>query len=97
MGLNRILDRARKGEPLSVTHTQRCYPTNAANLAQHIVENIQYETVCQGISHFTDRVPMIWHGFAGSIAKIEGLLNEWYPQKVKNYHTFAVRPENSIL
>ena len=92
-----ILDRARKGEPLSVTDTQKGCPTDAANLAQHLLEKIKSETVDYGISHFTDRVPMTWYEFARLILKSEGLLNEVRLQKAENYHTFAVRPENSIL
>lgn len=92
-----ILDKTRKGEPLSVTDIQRGCPTNAANLAHHILEKIQSETEDYGISHFTDGVPMTWYEFARLILKKEGLLNQVRLQKAENYHTFAERPENSIL
>ena len=92
-----ILDKARKGEPLSVTDTQRGCPTDAANLAHHILEKIQSGSDDYGISHFTDRVPMTWYEFARLILKKEGLLNQAHLQKAENYRSFTSRPENSIL
>jgi dTDP-4-dehydrorhamnose reductase len=92
-----ILNKAKQGEDLSVTDSQRGCPTNAANLAHHILEKIQSETEDYGISHFTDGVPMSWFEFAGWILQQEGLSPYKNLQKAENYRTFAVRPSNSIL
>ena len=92
-----ILEKARKGETLSVTNAQRGCPTDAANLAQHILEIIKSETSEYGISHFTDGEAMTWFEFAVHILEQEGFPD--YPQlsKAENYRTFAERPQTSIL
>ena len=92
-----ILNKAKLGEDLAVTDSQRGCPTDAANLAHHILEKIQSGSEDYGISHFTDRVPMTWYEFARFILKKEGLLNEVRLQKAENYRSFTARPENSIL
>jgi len=92
-----ILEKARKGEDLSVTDTQKGCPTDSANLAKYILEKIQSGAIDYGVSHFTDRVSMTWYEFARSILEEAGMLNVVRLQKAGNYHTFARRPENSIL
>ena len=92
-----ILAKARKGEPLSVTGSQRGCPTDAANLAHHILDIIQSETMDYGISHFTDGEPMTWFEFACQILEKEGLVDYPHLTKAENYRTFATRPRNSIL
>ena len=92
-----ILEKAEKGEKLIVTDTQRGCPTDAANLARHILELIQSGSAEYGISHFTDGIPMTWFEFAEWILKEERLAPYARLQKAENYRTFAVRPTNSIL
>jgi dTDP-4-dehydrorhamnose reductase len=92
-----ILDKAKKGVPISVTNTQRGCPTDAAHLAQHILDTIQSDTEEYGISHFTDGVPMTWFEFALNILEEEGFADYNHLLKGENYRTFAVRPENSVL
>jgi dTDP-4-dehydrorhamnose reductase len=92
-----ILDRAKKGEPLSITDSQTGCPTDASNLARHILEMIQSGNRDYGISHFTDGQVMTWFEFAHRILAEEGFPEYAHLKKVENYRTFAVRPENSIL
>jgi len=67
-----IVEKARNGDPISITDSQRGCPTDAANLAQHILEVIQSGTQEYGISHFTDGLPMTWFEFARNILEEEG-------------------------
>jgi dTDP-4-dehydrorhamnose reductase len=92
-----ILEKARKGAPLSVIDTQRGCPTNAANLARHIIAMIQSGSKDYGVSHFTGGVPMTWFEFAWLILKEEGLLEKTSLKKAENYRSFAERPQVSIL
>ena len=92
-----ILEKAKKGERLSVTDTQIGCPTDAANLARHILELIRTGNKGFGISHFTDGEVMSWYGFAEQIIREQGLSDQVYLDKGGNYVTFARRPENSIL
>lgn len=92
-----ILEKAKKGESLSITDSQRGCPTDAANLAGHILDIIQSGTPDYGISHYTDGVPMTWFDFASLILKQAGYAAYGKLHKVDNYRTFALRPRNSVL
>ena len=92
-----ILEKAKKGETLTVTDAQRGCPTDAANLARHLLELIGSESTDYGISHFTDGEVMSWFEFARNIIDENGLLESTELVKGQNYNTFAVRPEISIL
>jgi dTDP-4-dehydrorhamnose reductase len=92
-----ILDRAKKGEKLIVTDAQRGCPTDAANLAEHILELVKSGSRNYGISHFTDGEVMSWYSFAVKILKANNLFGGSSIRKADNYGTFAKRPENSIL
>jgi dTDP-4-dehydrorhamnose reductase len=92
-----VLEKAKKGEKLVVTGAQRGCPTDAANLAQYILDKIQSENTDYGIVHFTDGVPLTWFEFALHILDREGLSDYPHLTKAENYRTFAIRPKNSIL
>ncbi len=94
---NTILDKARKGDTLSVTNAQLGCPTNANSLANYILENILSGRKDYGINHFTDGKAMTWFQFAQSILKENGLEDEVRLVKDTNYRTFAARPRNSVL
>ena len=92
-----ILEKARRGEILVVTDSQRGCPTDAAHLARHILSLIGEDRTDFGISHFTDGEVMSWYGFASRILSEHGLEGKVELRKGENYVTFATRPENSIL
>jgi dTDP-4-dehydrorhamnose reductase len=92
-----ILDKAKKGVPFGVTKSQRGCPTDAANLAQHILEIIEKGVREFGISHFTDGIPMSWHEFARRIMEENGLTECMELLKAEEYATFVRRPSNSHL
>jgi dTDP-4-dehydrorhamnose reductase len=92
-----ILEKAKSGEKLVVTDAQKGCPTDAANLALHIISIIAEGNAAYGISHFTDGEAMSWFGFAERILKEKGLNQDTELVKGGNYLTFVRRPENSIL
>ncbi|MFZ9004639.1 MAG: dTDP-4-dehydrorhamnose reductase [Robiginitalea sp.] len=92
-----ILEKAKKGEKLTVTDAQRGCPTDAANLARYLLEIVKSGREDYGISHFTDGEVMSWYGFATNILKEYGFWEVIELVKGENYHTFAERPANSIL
>lgn len=92
-----ILEKAKQGETLTVTDTQRGCPTDAANLARHLLELVRSGRTDYGISHVTDGVAMTWYGFAEAILKEKGYLETTALARGENYLTFAERPENSVL
>lgn len=91
-----ILDKAKKGETLMVTDSQKGCPTDAANLARYILELIRLGCANYGISHFTDSEVMSWYGFARAILSDAGLCGDTILNG-ENYLTFAERPRHSIL
>ena len=92
-----IARKAQKGEELKVIDSQRGCPTDASNLARHILGKVHSRSSDYGISHFTDGHAMTWFEFAGWILEQEGFTPYDKLQKADNYRTFAVRPTNSIL
>ena len=92
-----ILEKAKRGEPLTITDEQTGCPTNAKNLAHYILRLIHTKSNAYGIHHFTDGEAMTWYGFAQKILRDNGLEKKVSLDKAKNYRTFAKRPKNSVL
>ena len=92
-----ILEKARRGEELIVTNAERGCPTDASNLAKHILMLIDSGNTSFGISHFTDGQVMSWHGFAVQILEEHGILQTTKLEKGQKSRSFARRPDNSIL
>ena len=91
-----ILKKAKAEENLSVTDEQLGCPTNANNLALHIVEKL-IQNNNFGIEHFTDGYFCTWFGFAKKILIEHKLQNMVQLRRDRNYRTFARRPVNSVL
>jgi dTDP-4-dehydrorhamnose reductase len=91
-----ILQKAKSSEKLLVTDAQKGCPTDAANLARHIMSLIGEGNAAYGISHFTDGEAMSWFGFAERILRENGILEEGILNK-GNHATIARRPAGSIL
>ncbi|MBT8284109.1 MAG: dTDP-4-dehydrorhamnose reductase [Flavobacteriaceae bacterium] len=94
---NTILRKAREGKNLRVTDAQIGCPTNANNLAMHILQLINNSAWKPGIIHFTDKIPMSWFDFAVLITKSHKLDKDIKVVRDRNYRSFAQRPEYSIL
>jgi len=92
-----ILSKAKQGENLSVTDAERGCPTDASNLAKHILTLIDSGNTSFGISHFTDGQVMSWHGFAVQILEEHEILQTTKLEKGQKSRSFARRPDNSIL
>lgn len=92
-----ILKKARVGETLHITDEQKGCPTDANNLAAHILRIVTAGQKNYGILHFTDSEVMTWFEFAHKILKENGLLGKIDLKKAKDFRSFAKRPRNSIL
>ena len=92
-----ILEKAKKGEAISVTDAQVGCPTNAYNLAQFILGMINLEDSTYGISHFTDGEAMTWYTFSKKIIDDNGLMASANIVRDNNYRSFARRPKNSVI
>jgi dTDP-4-dehydrorhamnose reductase len=92
-----IVEKAKKGEIIKVTDGQVGCPTNAANLAQFILDIISHKESSFGIYHCTDEEAMTWHDFAKKIVEENSLLGHSKLVRDNNYRSFAQRPKKSIL
>ncbi|SFR36441.1 dTDP-4-dehydrorhamnose reductase [Robiginitalea myxolifaciens] len=93
----KIRDRARNGDALEITDTQRGCPTEAESLARFLLDLVRSGSDKYGIYHYTNGEAMTWFDFAKRILQEEGLLEETRLQRVQNYRTLAERPQTSIL
>ncbi|MFD1615862.1 dTDP-4-dehydrorhamnose reductase [Gelatiniphilus marinus] len=91
-----ILKKAKLGEDLYITDTQKGCPTNTENLAKYILRLIVSKSKDYGMKHFCDEKAMTWYDFANNILK-EHLYEHIKLVKAKNYRTFAQRPKQTIL
>ncbi|WKB82823.1 dTDP-4-dehydrorhamnose reductase [Cellulophaga lytica] len=92
-----ILNKAKKGENLSVIDTEIGCPTDANNLAKYILDIIISDNKDFGIKHYTDGIPMTWFDFAKEILKKNQLDKTTKLVRANNYRSFAKRPKNSTL
>lgn len=92
-----VLKKAEAGETLTITDTETGCPTNANNLAQHILALIDNKNKKYGIQHFTDNKSMTWYSFAQEIIKKNGLDKTTKLVRGNNYRSFVKRPKKSIL
>ncbi|MEH6745899.1 MAG: dTDP-4-dehydrorhamnose reductase [Maribacter arcticus] len=92
-----ILKKAQAGENIAVTDQQIGCPTNANNLVFYILNIISNNVKPHGIQHFTDGVTLNWFEFAEQILVDNNLTKNVRLEKVKNYRTFARRPNYSVL
>ncbi|MEP1488986.1 MAG: dTDP-4-dehydrorhamnose reductase [Algibacter sp.] len=92
-----ILKKSKTEKELYITDEQVGCPTNAVNLSNFIIKLIHSNNKNFGIFHFCDKMAMTWYDFTKQILKENNLSHKVKLAKVKNYHTFARRPKNSIL
>lgn len=92
-----ILRKAKAGENLKITDGQKGCPTNANNLAAHIIDLLEQDSVDYGIYHFNDGEVMTWFDFARWILQENNLADKVRLERAENYSTLAARPKNSVL
>jgi dTDP-4-dehydrorhamnose reductase len=93
--VERILARARAGEPLRVVEDQVLSPTYAPDLAAAVVKLI--ETGVRGLFHVTGSGSTSWHGFAVAAVRRAGLDVPVQAVKAQDYAAPALRPAYSVL
>jgi dTDP-4-dehydrorhamnose reductase len=93
--VERILARARAGEPLRVVDDQVLSPTYAPDLAAAIVALL--EAGARGLFHATGAAPTSWHGFAVAALRQAGLDVPVQAVKAKDFAAPAPRPAYSVL
>ena len=101
-----MLRLGRDRERLSVVDDQKGCPTDAADLAEAILDIArqihQMQKVPWGIYHFCSRGQTTWHGFAGEIFRLASQYETFKVESVEpvptsGYPTPARRPANSVL
>ena len=93
--VERILARARAGEPVRVVDDQVLSPTYAPDLASAILALL--ETGARGLFHVTGAGSTSWHGFAVAALRQAGLDVPVQAVKSKEFAAPAARPAYSVL
>jgi len=93
--VERILARARAGEPLRVVDDQVLSPTYAPDLAAAIVTLV--ESGARGLFHVTGSGSTSWHGFAVAALRRAGLEAKVQAVKARDFAAPAARPAYSVL
>ena len=93
--VERILARARAGEPLRVVDDQVLSPTYAPDLAAAIVALL--EARARGLFHVTGDGATSWHGFAVAALRCAGVEAPVRAVKAKEFGAPAARPAYSVL
>ena len=91
----KIVKKAEAGEPLYVTNEQIGSPTDAKNLANHILTGIKNSCILKGISHFSDGEVMTWLGLAEKIVKEREI--KTIIRGSKKQQTNVLRPPKSVI
>ena len=77
-----ILQKAKKGEALTVVDDQIGTPTNVEHLAEFLLKLIEQEPE-QGLYHFSDEHPMSWYELAVQILHEHQLQTSITPTQTK--------------
>jgi dTDP-4-dehydrorhamnose reductase len=93
--VDRILNKAKTGEPLRVVTDQVTSPTYARDLASHLVKLVETEKF--GLYHIANRGYCSWHEFASAIVQLAGLNAQVEPITSDQILLKAKRPSFSAL
>lgn len=93
--VEKLLERARRGEKLRVVNDQICTPTWTADLADASVRLVQAGAV--GLYHFTNAGACTWHEFACNAVRLAGLNITIEPVTSDTFAAPARRPGYSVL
>lgn len=93
--VDKVLQKAKMGEPLKVVTDQITSPTYARDLALHLVKLVETEKF--GLYHIANRGYCSWHEFAQSIVQLAGLNVPVEPITSDQLPLKAKRPSFSAL
>jgi dTDP-4-dehydrorhamnose reductase len=93
--VERILNKAKTGEPVRVVTDQVTNPTYARDLASHLVKLVETEKF--GLYHIANRGYCSWHEFASAIVQLAGLNAQVEPITSDQILLKAKRPSFSAL
>lgn len=92
---NTICRKAKAGEELNITTTQKGTPTNAYDLAVFVLQLLATRNEKYGVYHYSNLGEATWYDFAEEILKH---LEQKVPLNENNdYQTLATRPQYSVL
>ena len=92
---NTICRKAKAGEELNITTTQKGTPTNAYDLAGFVLQLLATRNEKYGVYHYSNLGEATWYDFAEEILKH---LEQQVPLNENNdYQTLATRPQYSVL
>ena len=92
---NTVCRKAKAGEKLEITTSQKGTPTNAHDLAEFVLAVIASENENFGIYHYSNLGATTWFGFAEEILKMLNSSAEL--EENNNFRTIAVRPAYSVM
>ena len=92
---NTVCRKARAGEKLGITTSQKGTPTNAHDLAEFVLEIIASEKEKFGIYHYSNLGETTWFGFAEEI--LRQLDSSAELEENNSFKTIAARPANSVM
>ncbi len=92
---NTIREKAKKGETLRITTSQKGTPTNAYDLAEFVLELMAAGSDKYGIYHYSNRGEATWYDFAAEILKHVDSETELIENN--DFETIATRPAYSVL
>lgn len=92
-----ILRLVKERDELNIVSDQISKPTDANDLAKHILHIIQTNDSNYGIRNFSGNETMSWYDFAKKIAQENGFTTKINPIPTSSYPTPAKRPMWSVL
>ena len=92
-----MLRLGKEREQISVVFDQIGTPTNAADLAEAIVQIVRSNNFVSGIYHFSNEGVCSWYDFAKAIFEIKNIACEVLPIESSQYPVPAPRPHFSVL
>lgn len=93
--VEKLLERARRGDKLRVVDDQELTPTSSADLAQAIVDLLRAGAT--GLYHFTNSGACTWHQFACEALRLAEMNVEVEPVTSDAFAAPARRPRYSVL
>ena len=91
--VEKMVDAARRGQPLKVIDDQVMSPTYAVDAAHAIRTIIEKDLSDYGLYHACNSGECSWYDFARKIFDLTGLTNELTPITYSEFHSKAHRPQ----
>ena len=91
--VEKMVDAAKRGEPLKVIDDQMISPTYTEDAAHAIQAIIEKDVTDYGLYHACNSGECSWYDFASKIFELTGLTNELTPITYSEFHAKARRPQ----